>query len=245
MADEPKARAVARTYRDIATRVHGAGLDAYVSIKPTHFGLQLSEELCFELYADVCAHTRELGLFTRVEMEDHTTTDATLRVFARLRERFDNVGIVLQSRLFRTPADIDALPPPPVDVPDGEGHLPRADEHRPHRAGADPGRLRRLHAEALGARRHGRARDPRRADGRRAHPHRPRALVGTDRYAFEVLLGVQQQLWDVWRDAGHPVRVYVPYGPEWRAYSQRRLRKNPQIVGHVMRATARGFVGRS
>ena len=56
-----------------------------------------------------------------------------------------------------------------------------------------------------------------------------------ERYEFEVLMGIQQHLWDKWRDAGHRVRVYVPYGPEWRAYSTRRLKKNPEIFHHVLR----------
>ena len=56
-------------------------------------------------------------------------------------------------------------------------------------------------------------------------------------YELQVLLGVREPLWRLWRDAGHKVRVYVPFGPEWRAYSQRRLRKNPQIFRHVLRDT--------
>jgi proline dehydrogenase len=59
--------------------------------------------------------------------------------------------------------------------------------------------------------------------------------VAPDRLEFEVLLGVQEPLWKTWKQAGHKVRVYVPYGPEWRSYSERRLRKNPEILGHVMR----------
>jgi proline dehydrogenase len=50
-----------------------------------------------------------------------------------------------------------------------------------------------------------------------------------------VLLGVREELWAAWKAQGHRVRVYVPFGPDWRAYSQRRMRKNPQILGHVMR----------
>src|SRR4029079_10572979 len=61
--------------------------------------------------------------------------------------------------------------------------------------------------------------------------------IPKERHEFQVLLGVREELWDRWRKAGHVVRVYVPFGPEWRAYSQRRLRKNPQILRHVMRDT--------
>ena len=63
--------------------------------------------------------------------------------------------------------------------------------------------------------------------------------VKKDRYEFQVLLGVRQPLWQAWRDQGHTVRVYVPYGPEWRAYSTRRLKKNPEIFRHVMRDLVR------
>ena len=61
-----------------------------------------------------------------------------------------------------------------------------------------------------------------------------RSLVRTSA-ELQVLLGVREELWEKWKRAGHSVRVYVPYGPEWRAYSQRRMRKNPQILRHVMR----------
>ena len=64
--------------------------------------------------------------------------------------------------------------------------------------------------------------------------------LGQDRYELQVLMGVRERLWQAWRDAQEPVRVYVPYGPDWRAYSTRRLKKNPQILRNVMR----GFFSR-
>jgi proline dehydrogenase len=59
--------------------------------------------------------------------------------------------------------------------------------------------------------------------------------VPRERYEFQVLLGVREALWEKWRAAGERVRVYVPFGPEWRAYSTRRLKKNPEIFRHVVR----------
>src|SRR5262249_24486346 len=61
------------------------------------------------------------------------------------------------------------------------------------------------------------------------------AGLGPDRYEFQVLLGGREELWEKWKAAGSRVRGYRPFGPEWRAYSQRRLRKNPQILRHVVR----------
>lgn len=236
VADEAEAREVVDTYADAARQVRDAGLDAYVSVKPTHVGLRLGEELALDLYRDLCRRCQELDQFVRVEMEDHTTTDATLRIFSALREDFEQVGIVLQSRLFRTPADIEALPPASQVrlvkgiylEPEGIAHTqpdPIREAFRTQAAQLlDAGHSVSFatHDEALG-------------DGLLAECVR-RGLP-PDRYEFQVLMGVQRHLWAKWRDAGATVRAYVPYGPQWRAYSTRRLRKNPQILGHVMRAT--------
>jgi len=74
--------------------------------------------------------------------------------------------------------------------------------------------------------------------GRILHETRERAIP-EERFYFEVLLGVQQQLWKRWKDAGHSVRVYVPYGEDWHAYSMRRLTRNPQLARNVLRAMLR------
>ncbi len=65
--------------------------------------------------------------------------------------------------------------------------------------------------------------------------------LGREQYEFQMLLGVDEQLRKILIDAGHRLRVYVPYGPQWYAYSVRRLKENPQIAGHALRA----MLGRS
>lgn len=230
-----EAREVAEEYCRGATALAERGLDAYVSIKPTHLGLKLSAELAHELYAKVAAHCAKLGQTLRVEMEDRTTTEGTLRVFRRLRDEFDNVGIVLQARLFRTPADIDALPPVPVSVRMVKGiYLEPASV-----AHTDPEPIREAfiactrklfeRGDHVALATH---------DGGMAE--RLLALVEElgvpkERFEFEVLMGIQQPLWAKWRDGGHKVRVYVPYGRCWRAYSTRRLKHNPEIFRNVTR----------
>lgn len=233
--DEAAARRVLARYQEISDAVAARGLDAYVSVKPTHIGLGASRELALALYGELAEHCLAHGQQMRVEMEDHTTTDDTLWIFAQLRERFDHVGIVLQSRLKRTPDDIAQLPPEsdvrlvkgiylePEEIAHVEytpirdafveqceqlwraGHRVQLATHDEHMAA----RCLQLAAD-LGVKR--------------------------DRYEFEVLLGVQKALWERWKSRGIAVRVYVPFGPEWRAYSTRRLRKNPAIAGHVLRA---------
>lgn len=233
--DEREARGVAATYAEAAQAVHAAGLDAYISVKPTHVGLRQGEELALANYADLCRATAKLGQFVRVEMEDHTTTDATLRIFHALRKDFDNVGIVLQSRLLRTPADIDALPE------NSQVRLVKGIYLEPSEiALTEAGPIRqafREQAEQLlraGHRISLATHDQVVGDGLLEHC-KAQGIAG-DRFELQVLMGVQQGLWSRWRDAGATVRVYVPYGPEWRAYSTRRLRKNPAILGHVLKA---------
>ena len=231
---EQGSRAVVEQYSRAAEAVARAGLDCYVSVKPTHVGLRLSEELAFRQYSHLAEALAKLGLFLRVEMEDASTTDATLRLFERLREAHSNVGLVLQSRLFRTPDDIRRLRPGPLDVRMVKGiYLEPAKI-----AHTEPEPIRAAYVECArllferGARVAFATHDDLLAQ--RLVPLVP----GGDkrRYEFQVLLGVQSALWRRWREAGHPVRVYVPFGPEWKPYSLRRMRKNPQIFWHVVRA---------
>jgi proline dehydrogenase len=235
--DAAQARAVLGSYVEIGRAVRARGLDAYVSVKPTHLGLRLSAQLALELYAELARELRALGLFLRVEMEDHTTTDDTLALFAKLRAEFDNAGIVLQSRLLRTPADARALPAARINVRLVKGIYVEPAEI----AHTEPEPIRDAYLETLRVL-------WQRGDFVQLATHdeglaeRSFALArelgkGTSDYELALLLGVREPLRRAWRDAGHPVRVYVPFGPEWRPYSQRRLRKNPQIFRHVLRDT--------
>ena len=235
VSDEAEARSVAAHYAKAATALARLDADVYVSVKPTHVGLTVDEALAHELYLDLARHCAELGIFVRVEMEDHTTTDATLRVFERLRTEVDNVGIVLQSRLRRTPDDIRALADGSLDVRMVKGvylepsEIAHTETEPIRRAFVDCTRLLLERGAYVGLATH----DDVLADELFGIL---RAMdLDERRYELQVLLGVRESLWQTWRDAGHPVRVYVPYGPEWRAYSTRRLRKNPQILRHVVR----------
>jgi proline dehydrogenase len=233
--DERAARGVLDGYRAAAAEVARQGLDAYVSVKPTHLGLRLSEALCAELYDALATHCGGLGLAMRVEMEDHTTTDATLRVFEQLRTRHARVGIVLQSRLKRTPADIAALAPGPLCVRMVKGiYLEPAEI-----AHTEPEPIRAAYLECTRQLllRNARVSLATHDEGLAARLLALCRSLGTprERREFQVLKGVREPLWQQWRAAGESVRVYVPFGPEWRAYSTRRLRKNPEIFRHVVR----------
>lgn len=237
---EDHARAASASYLAAARAVAQADLDAYISVKPTHFGLLHSVDLAHELYADLARECAALGLDLRVEMEDHPTTDATLELFSRLRREYANVGLVLQSRLLRTPADIAGLL---AESPAAAGRL---DVRMVKGIYLEPASIAHVEPEPIsdafldccerlwtGGARVTLATHDGKLAGHLSALIAARGLTDLD-YEFQVLLGVQRPLWEEWRASGHPVRVYVPFGPEWRAYSQRRLKNNPQLLGYIL-----------
>jgi len=241
---EAGARAALDEYLCALAALDASGHAAYVSAKPTHFGLRTSEELCLELYSNLAERCAEVGRFMRVEMEDHTTTDATLRIFEALLERHDNVGIVLQSRLKRNDDDVERLiaatpPGRTLDVRMVKGIYLEpaaiAETERGPIADAYVRQSRRLFE--AGARVCLATHDDVMAP--RLFADIAELGVPEERYELQVLMGVRRWLWKEWLEAGHPVRVYVPYGPEWRPYSLRRLKKNPKLLSQF----ARGMFG--
>ncbi len=237
VASEAASRAVVDQYAAAAAALADGRLDCYVSVKPTHVGLRLGQALALEQYSRLAGLLKTNGQFLRVEMEDATTTDATLAIFEALREKHDNVGIVLQSRLLRTPADINRLRPGPLAVRMVKGIYlePATIAH------TEPEPIRAAYVECTKLLIQRRARVSFATHdellGERLLPLVVAAGYSKRDYEFQVLLGVRRELWALWQAAGHPVRVYVPFGPEWKPYSLRRMRKNPQIFWHVVRAS--------
>src|SRR5436305_9545679 len=110
LARPDDARAIAAAYRDVLETIEARGLDSTVSVKPTALGLNLAYDLCRENLLSVVEEAGRRGNFVRIDMEDATTTDETLRLYRELRgQGHGNVGIVLQAYLRRTLDDIDSL----------------------------------------------------------------------------------------------------------------------------------------
>jgi len=109
---QEETRAVTDAFRTILDRIAGRQLRVNVALKLTHLGLLIDEELAYENVAAVVDHAASLGNFVRIDMEQSSLVDATLRIYRRLRESGrDSVGCVLQSYLYRSPADLESLLP--------------------------------------------------------------------------------------------------------------------------------------
>jgi proline dehydrogenase len=229
-----EARAIATAYRESLDAFKRGKLDSNVSVKPTALGLKLGYDLCKENLEGVVRRAVELGNFVRIDMEDSSTTDDTLRLYRELRESgFENVGIVLQARLKRTLADLAELADlrPNVRLCKGIYLEPAEIAYR------DFDSIRASFVQALeellelGC-----------YVGIATHDEwlleRGQQLVaarglGREEYEFQMLLGVRPALGDELVRSGHRLRIYTPFGRHWYAYSIRRLQENPKIAGYI------------
>jgi len=233
-----EARANTESYVDLIRRIAAGGFASRnVSVKLTSLGLLLDRTLCLDNMRTLMGAAREVDGFVRVDMEDSQCTDRTIEIYRTLRREFaGHVGLVVQSRLRRTLADVDDLTaepssfrlckgiylePRPIAFTDAELIrrnftlvLDRMFERGAYVGIATHDEI--LVWEAL----------------RLIRKHK----LGRDAYEFQMLLGVDEELRNIILADGHRLRVYVPFGRQWYAYSVRRLRENPQIAGYGFKA---------
>ncbi len=216
-------------------------LPTYLSVKLTALGVDIDPEGSYGLLRMVVESARQRGLFVRIDMENSPYTDITLDFYRRLRaDGYDNVGIVLQAYLRRSRADLESLLPlrPSVRLCKGIYIEP------PQLAYQSRQEIRRNYQELLEVMlSHGLPTAIATHDEellRFAEERLQRYAVLPDRYEFQMLLGVRPERRELLRQRGHPVRVYIPFGEHWYGYSLRRLRENPNIVAHILRALLRG-----
>ena len=238
-----EAQAIAAAYREAFEAIERGRLDSNVSIKPTALGLKLGYELFRENLTDVVEHAASRGNFVRIDMEDSSTTDDTLRLYRELRAAgHHNVGVVLQARLKRTLADIAELADlkPNVRLCKGIYLEPPELAYRDF----DSIRASFVHAlEALleagcyvGIATHD---EWLLEQGQRLVSTRG---LGREDYEFQMLLGVRPALGDELVRGGHRLRIYTPFGKHWYAYSLRRLQENPKIAGYIAADTVGRFI---
>jgi len=227
-----EAEAIAGEYVAALEAFERDGLDANVSVKPTGLGLKLDYDLCKRNVERVIAAAEPTNRFVRIDMEDSTTTDDTLRLFRELRdEGHGRVGPVLQASLKRTVADSESLAGASVRLCKGIYVEPESIQFR------DDGAVRTSFVRALETLLDGdcyaaiATHDEWLVD-RALELVRERSLT-PEKYEFQMLLGIRAELGDRLVAEGHRLRIYVPYGRQWYEYSLRRLKENPKVAGYI------------
>lgn len=240
--DRTEVERVVRTYCDVLGRLGSEPLDNTMSMKLTHLGLILDEDLAFESIRTILHKAAETSTFVRIDMEESKHVDATLRVYRRLREDgIDNTGVALQAYLYRSEEDLRSLLDlaPNVRIVKG-AYLEGPDVAYPRKPDVDRSYSRLVDLALSG-------------DGFTAIATHDDAMIDAatatlggsgaaadGRYEFQLLYGVRPQLVHRLAQGGHPVRVCVPYGTDWFVYFGRRLAERPANIGFVVRSLVRG-----
>lgn len=226
-----------REYRELIAEIDDAGVERNLSLKLTQLGLDVDRAICVDNLRKILSAGGRCGFFVRIDMESSRHTEVTLQIFETVwRHGSQNVGVVLQSCLRRSEADFDRVNAfgarirlvkgayrEPRDVayqqkPEVDAAYVRL-AHRLLREGTYPAIA--THDEAIIA-------EVRRYAGEHG--------IAPDAYEFQMLYGIRRDLQQMLLNAGHRVRIYVPFGREWFPYFMRRLGERPANVGFVLRA---------
>jgi proline dehydrogenase len=238
-ADEAHADATVRGYVDVLDAIEHEKLVSNISVKPTHLGIRLDPKAAVARMANVVGQAVARGNFVRIDMEDSSLTDATIKMWEDLSDRYEGraVGTVLQAYLHRTVEDAARLGAKGASLRLCKGiyREPRAIAFQKKEEIRDS-YLRT--AEVL-------LRSERAYTGFATHD---RVLIGrlveliarlgtpADRFEFQALLGVPvDDVLDDLHAKGFKVRIYVPFGEEWYAYSTRRLKENPKLATYIVK----------
>ena len=244
VTERAKAEAAVDDYLRAFEAIREHRLDCNVSIKPTQFGLKLGDDFCRDNIGRLISLAVEHDNFLRLDMEDRTCTDQTIELYRHFHSRHTGrrngyVGTVFQAYMRRTLRDIAELPKKDANIRLCKGIYIEPREV----AWKGDDTVRRNFVAAL--------EKLFRQDvyvGIATHDEYlvcaaveliDRLGIPKDRYEFQMLLGVDNQLRKILISAGYRLRVYVPYGRDWYLYSMRRLRENPKVAGYVMKAMLR------
>jgi proline dehydrogenase len=235
--DDREATQVKTNILPILRAIKENGLRSNMSIKPTQLGLKINKDLCYRNIREIISEASSLGNFVRIDMEDATTTDDTLDLYRRLRkEGFTNMGVVVQAYMRRSESDVRAL------VKEGANFRLCKGIYNESPQIAYKGRqeirdnyvkLLRMMVEGgsyVGIATH----DDFLIDT--AMSLIQNVNLDKNKYEFQMLLGVRESRRDQIVKDGHRLRVYVPYGEQWYAYSTRRLKENPMMAWYITKA---------
>lgn len=229
-------------YLAIIERIQKEKIDGNYSLKPTSFGLLIDKDVCHGYIREIVARAASFGNFVRIDMEDSPCTDLEIELFRKLKKEFPaNVGLVIQAYMRRTLKDIMDL----NDLNNKEIPLnfrlckgiyvepetiafKKYQEINDHYLEDLEYMFRSAMYPAIATH------DKPLVEG--AYHLIEKYKIPRNRYEFQMLYGVTPELRQSIVNKGHTLRVYVPFGKDWFGYSTRRLKENPKMASHILKA---------
>jgi proline dehydrogenase len=211
-------------------------LKANLSIKPTQMGLEIDEDFAYDQVRNLIQKAKEKNIFIRIDMEDSPYTDATFSLFKKLKQDYDNLGVVVQAYMKRTYDDVTILNKLGTNYRLCKGIYiePAAIAYK------DKETIRKNYVKDLelilkngnyvGIATH----DEYLVN--EAYRLIKELNIPKDKFEFQMLLGVKEDLRSKINANGYKIRVYIPFGKDWYAYSTRRLKENPQVAGYIFKS---------
>ena len=244
--NEAEARAAGQAYINMLDRIHERKADANVSVKLTAMGLDISEDLCVSIMHRILQRARDYRSFVRIDMESSEYTQRTIDLFEqRLYPAYrENVGIVLQSYLYRAFADVEHanLIKARVRICKGAYKEPETVAY-PDKKDVDTSYVRCMHALMQYGNYPGIATHDE-TILEEAKRFAKANQISSDRFEFQMLYGVRRDLQDQLVREGYRMRVYVPFGTQWYPYLMRRLAERPANVAFLTGNVFKEIVGR-
>jgi proline dehydrogenase len=211
-------------------------LMANLSIKPTQMGLAIDEQFAIEQILELVKKAAEYNNFVRIDMEDSPFTDKTFNLYKKIFQQYKNIGVVIQSYMKRSIDDVFELNKIGTNYRLCKGIYvePAAIAYKGKQKVRD-NYLKLLDqmfkdGNYVGIATH----DKPLIDA--AYARIKEQNIPKDKFEFQMLLGVREDLRDKINSDGYKIRIYVPFGKDWYAYSVRRLKENPSVAGHIAKS---------
>ena len=236
-------KVVVATYQALLDRLTAEGFTPSISVKLTHLGLDISEELCVGNLRHIVSHAKQSRIAVTIDMESTAYTDRTLRIYRTLRDEcdLDNVGTVIQAYLYRSASDMEALAAEGAHVRLCKGaYLEPPDLAFPQKADVNTNFVKLVEAY-LGTNSSAylciATHDEQMIEA--SEKFIKRNNIPSDRYEFQMLYGIRTSRHHELAASGHTMRVYVPFGTAWYPYFMRRLAERPANLWFFMTALFR------
>ena len=210
-------------------------LMANLSIKPTQMGLSIDKDFAYEQILELVKRANELDNFIRMDMEDSPYTSSTIEIYKRIYEQYENVGIVLQAYLKRTYDDAVILNKIGTNYRICKGIYiePATIAYKDKQVIRD--NFMNVLETILKSKNYVGIATHDKYLIEKSYDLIKELNIPKDKYEFQMLLGVREDLRDKINADGNKIRIYVPFGKDWYAYSIRRLQENPNIAGHIVK----------